>query len=108
MHDRPVPFSGSFFFDRQLQHMAGHLYTTQVALDCLRQRYNSRGRRISQLEKDLRVAAAKRRSLAARRNTLRFAEVHLRARVRSLQAQLAASRARVADLEEDMPHALST
>ena len=107
MLDRPVLFSAPYVVDRQHQHMEGQLHSTQIALDRIRQRYNFRGRKITRLEKDLRVAAAKRRSLAAKRRSLRFAKVHLRAQVRSLQGQLAASRARVVDLENDPPQASS-
>jgi hypothetical protein len=106
--DRPVLFTAPYIVDRQHQHMEGQLHSTQIALDHIRQRYNFRGMTITRLEKDLRVAKAKQRSLAARRSTLRFAEIHLRARVRSLQAQLTASRARVAELEDEPPQASST
>ena len=88
--------------------MEGQLHNTQIALDRLRQEYNFRGRQISHLDEDLRVSEATRRSLVARRNTLKYADFHLRAQVRDLQVQLAASQARVGELEEEPRSSSST
>ena len=106
--DRLVGISEDYVFARQFQHMEGQLHSTQIALDRLRQEYNFQGREISQLKEDLRVSEATRRSLVARRNTLKFADVHLRAQVGDLQFQLAVSQARVRELEEEPRSSSST
>ena len=99
--DRPVSNSEDFVFARHFQHMEGQLYNTQITLDRLRQEFNFRGREIDRLEGDQRVSEATKRRLVAQRNTHKFADFHLRAQVRDLQFQLAASQARVKELEEE-------
>jgi hypothetical protein len=97
----PVGILEDFVFVCHFQHMEGQLFNTHIALDRLRQEYNFRGRKIVRLEDDLRVSAATERSLAAQGNTHKFADFHLHAQVRDLKFQLAASQARVKELEEE-------
>ena len=83
-------------------------YNTQLALDRLRQEYNSQGREIASMEESLRVSAANERYLKAQRKTHQFVDFHLHAQVRDLQFQLAASQAKVKELEEESRASSST
>ena len=106
--DRPIGDLAECVITRQFQHMEGQLYNTQLALDHLRKEYNSQGREIASMEESLRVSAATERRLKAQRKTHQFADFHLHAQVRDLEFQLAASQAKVKELEEESRTSSST
>ena len=63
--DSPIGDLAECVITRQFQHMEEQVYNTQLALDRLRQEYNSQGREIASMEESLRVSAATERRLKA-------------------------------------------